>query len=51
MHTCSGNLATMACGFPYAIGAQVAYPDRPVIAFVGDGGFTMLLGELATCVK
>jgi pyruvate dehydrogenase (quinone) len=41
----------MACGFPYAIGAQVAYPDRPVIAFVGDGGFTMLLGELATCVK
>ncbi|HEY6990245.1 MAG TPA: thiamine pyrophosphate-dependent enzyme [Bryobacteraceae bacterium] len=51
MHTCSGNLATMACGFPYAIGAQVAYPDRPVIAFVGDGAFTMLLGELATCVK
>ena len=51
MHTCSGNLATMACGFPYAIGAQVAYPDRPVIAFVGDGGFTMLMGELATCVK
>ncbi len=51
IHTCSGNLATMACGFPYAIGAQVAYPDRPVIAFVGDGGFTMLMGELATCVK
>ena len=51
MHTCSGNLATMACGFPYAIGGQVAYPDRPVIAFVGDGGFTMLMGELATCVK
>ena len=51
MHTCSGNLATMACGFPYAIGAQVAFPDRPVIAFVGDGGFTMLMGELATCIK
>jgi pyruvate dehydrogenase (quinone) len=51
IHTCSGNLATMACGFPYAIGAQVAHPGRPVIAFVGDGGFTMLLGELATCVK
>src|SRR6185312_977541 len=51
LHTCSGNLATMACGFPYAVGAQVAYPDRPVIAFVGDGGFTMLMGELATCVK
>lgn len=51
MHSCSGNLATMACGFPYAIAAQVAYPDRPVIAFVGDGGFTMLMGELATCMK
>ena len=51
MHTCSGNLATMACGFPYAIAAQVAYPNRTVVAFVGDGGFTMLMGELATCVK
>jgi len=51
MHSCSGNLATMACGFPYAIAAQAAYPDRPVVAFVGDGGFTMLMGELATCVK
>jgi pyruvate dehydrogenase (quinone) len=51
LHTCSGNLATMACAFPYAIAAQVAYPDRQVIAFVGDGGFTMLMGELATCVK
>ncbi len=50
-HTCSGNLATMACGFPYAIAAQVAYPNRTVIAFVGDGGFTMLMGEMATCVK
>jgi pyruvate dehydrogenase (quinone) len=51
MHTLSGTLATMACGLPYAMGAQVAYPDRPVIAFVGDGGFTMLMGEFATCVK
>jgi pyruvate dehydrogenase (quinone) len=51
MHSCSGNLATMACGLPYAIAAQVAYPQRPVIAFVGDGGLTMLMGELATCVK
>ena len=41
----------MACGFPYAIAAQVAYPDRTVIAWVGDGGFTMLMGEMATCVK
>ncbi|MBV9612099.1 MAG: pyruvate oxidase [Acidobacteriaceae bacterium] len=51
LHTCSGNLATMACGFPYAIAAQVAHPNRTVIAFVGDGAFTMLMGELATCVK
>ncbi len=51
MHSCSGNLATMANGFPYAIAAQVAYPGRPVIAWVGDGGFTMLMGEMATCVK
>ena len=51
LHSCSGNLATMACGFPYALAAQIAYPDRPVVAFVGDGAFTMLMGELATCVK
>jgi pyruvate dehydrogenase (quinone) len=51
MFSLSGNLATMACGLPYAIGAQVAYPDRQVIAFVGDGGFTMLMGEIATAAK
>jgi pyruvate dehydrogenase (quinone)/pyruvate oxidase len=51
MFSCSGNLATMACGLPYAIGAQVAYPKRQVVAFVGDGGFTMLMGEMATAVK
>jgi pyruvate dehydrogenase (quinone)/pyruvate oxidase len=47
----SGNLATMANGLPYAIGAQAAFPDRPVFAFVGDGGFSMLMGEFATCVQ
>ena len=47
----SGNLASMANGFPYAIAAQVAYPDRQVVAFVGDGGFSMLMAELSTCVK
>ena len=51
MFSCSGNLATMACGLPYAIAAAVAYPERQVVAFVGDGGLTMLIGELATCVK
>jgi len=51
MFSCSGNLASMACGLPYAVAAQLAHPGRPVFAFVGDGGFTMLMGELATCVK
>jgi len=49
--SCSGNLATMAPALPYAIGAQVAYPGRQVVAIVGDGGFTMLMGEIATAVK
>jgi pyruvate dehydrogenase (quinone)/pyruvate oxidase len=49
--SCSGLLATMGCGLTYAIGAQLAFPHRQVVAFVGDGGFTMVLGELATCVK
>ncbi len=51
MFSCSGNLATMACGLPYAVAAAVAYPQRQVIAFVGDGGLTMLMGELATLRK
>lgn len=51
MFSCSGNLATMAPGLPYAVGAQVAHPDRQVIAFQGDGGFTMLMGEIITAVK
>jgi pyruvate dehydrogenase (quinone) len=51
LFSCSGNLATMAPGLPYAIAAQVAYPERQSVAFVGDGGFTMLMGEFATAVK
>jgi pyruvate dehydrogenase (quinone) len=51
MHSVSGTLASMACSLPYAIAAQIAYPDRQVVAFVGDGGFSMLMAELATCVK
>jgi pyruvate dehydrogenase (quinone) len=51
MHSVSGTLASMACALPYSIAAQVAYPDRMCVAFVGDGGFTMLMGEFATCVK
>ena len=51
MFSCSGNLATMACGLPYANAAAMAYPGRQVVAFVGDGGLTMLICELATAVK
>jgi pyruvate dehydrogenase (quinone) len=51
MYSLSGNLATMANGLPYAIAAQIAYPERQCIAFVGDGGFSMLMAEFATAVK
>ena len=51
MYSLSGNLATMANGLPYTIAAQIAYPKRQCIGFVGDGGFTMLMGEFATAVK
>jgi len=51
MHTLSGTLATMAPGLPYTIAAQVAYPDRQCVAFVGDGGFSMLMADFVTAVK
>ncbi|HEX6315924.1 MAG TPA: thiamine pyrophosphate-requiring protein, partial [Gemmatimonadaceae bacterium] len=41
MGTLSGNLATMGCGVPYAIAAKFAYPDRVVVALVGDGAMQM----------
>ncbi|MDM4719297.1 thiamine pyrophosphate-binding protein [Micromonospora sp. WMMA1363] len=47
----SGNLATMAPGLPYAIAIQHAHPGRQVIAFVGDGGFAMLMAEFLTAVR
>src|SRR6185312_9946550 len=47
----SGSLATMANGLPYSIGAAAAFPGRQVVCVVGDGGLTMLMGELATLVK
>jgi pyruvate dehydrogenase (quinone) len=47
----SGTLASMANGLPYSIGAAVGHPGRQVICFTGDGGFTMLMGELATLAK
>jgi len=41
----------MANGLPYSIGAAVAYQNRQVVCIVGDGGLTMLMGELGTLVK
>jgi pyruvate dehydrogenase (quinone) len=47
----SGLMASMGCAVPYAIAAAVTFPGRQVIAFVGDGGLSMLLGELATIAR
>jgi acetolactate synthase-1/2/3 large subunit len=47
----SGGLGTMGFGLPAAMGAQVAFPDRQVIAVCGDGGFQMNLQEIATLVQ
>ncbi len=44
----SFNHGTMACALPHAVGAQAAYPGRQVVSLSGDGGLTMLLGELFT---
>jgi len=52
MASLSGGLATMGCGVPYAIAAKLAYPDRPVIALVGDGAMQMNgLNELITVAE
>ena len=52
MASLSGNLATMCPGVPYAVAAKFAYPDRPVIALVGDGAMQMLgTNELVTIAK
>lgn len=47
----SGTLCSMAAGLPYAIGAQVAFPGRQVVAFTGDGSMSMAMGDLATLVQ
>ena len=50
--TLSGTLATMGPGVPYAIGAKFAHPDRPAIAFEGDGAMQMNgLAELMTIAR
>jgi len=45
----SGGLGTMGFGFPSAIGAQMAHPDRTVVSINGDGGMQMCAQELAIC--
>lgn len=47
----SGGLGTMGFGLPAAVGAQLAYPGKLVVAVVGDGGFQMTNQELATAVQ
>ena len=44
----SSALCTMGCALPLAMGAKIADPDRPAVAFTGDAGLEMVLGELAT---
>ncbi|MFW5761895.1 MAG: thiamine pyrophosphate-requiring protein [Cyclobacteriaceae bacterium] len=52
MASLSGNLATMGPGVPYAIAAKFAYPERPVIALVGDGAMQMNgINEIITIAK
>ena len=52
MASVSGGLASMGCGVPYAIAAKLAYPERPVIACVGDGAMQMNgLAELVTITR
>jgi pyruvate dehydrogenase (quinone) len=51
MFSASGTLATMANGLPYSVGAAVAHPGRQVVCLAGDGGLTMLMGEMATLKK
>ncbi len=51
MHSLSGNLASMAPALPYTIAAQLAFPNRQCVAFVGDGGFSMLMADFVTAVK
>jgi acetolactate synthase I/II/III large subunit len=47
----SGYQGTLGSGFPTALGAKVAHPDRPVVAITGDGGFMFCAAELATAVQ
>lgn len=47
----SSGLATMGYALPAAMAARMVYPDQPVVAFCGDGGFLMAVAELQTAVR
>jgi pyruvate dehydrogenase (quinone) len=47
----SFNHGTMACALPHAVGAQTAFRNRQVVALAGDGGLTMMFGELVTLIQ
>ena len=47
----SGYLATMGFGFPGALAAKLAFPDRPIFCITGDGGFSMAMADFVTAVK
>jgi pyruvate dehydrogenase (quinone)/pyruvate oxidase len=51
MFSFSGTMCSMAAALPYAIGAQVAHPDRQVVALTGDGCLSMMMGDLATLAQ
>jgi acetolactate synthase-1/2/3 large subunit len=47
----SGGMGTMGFGLPASIGAKIGCPEKPVIAFLGDGGFQMTIQELGTIMQ
>ena len=47
----AGSQGTLGSGFPSALGAKAAFPDRPVVSITGDGGFLFAATELATAVQ
>ncbi|MDO8841300.1 thiamine pyrophosphate-binding protein, partial [Methanocalculus sp.] len=49
--TMSGYLGTMGFGFPAAIAAKLAYPDKQVVCITGDGGFSQAMADFVTAVK
>jgi len=47
----SNGLSAMSYSFPAAMAARLQFPDRPILCTIGDGGFSMTLTELETCVR